>query len=309
MRPFRFAVQTSHAPDIATWRQRARDAESMGYSTYYLPDHFGEQWGPLVGLTLAAEATERIRVGWLVLDNDFRHPMELAKEVATLDLATEGRVEFGLGAGWLKTDYEQSGIPYDDPRIRVDRMEEGLHVLKQLWAGGPVDFSGEHYTLTGAVSNPRPHQHPHPPIVIGGGSKRVLSIAAREADIVGFNTSLRSGAADRAAAAAAVAPKFDERVQWVKDAASERFDDLELQCHTSFVVVTDDRKGVVDSMAGVFGVSPEEALDVPIVIVGTVDEICETLQQRRERWGFSYWVVFSDSMKAFAPVVERLAGT
>jgi len=308
MRPFRFAVQTSHAPDITTWRQRARDAESMGYSTYYLPDHFGEQWGPLVGLTLAAEATERIRVGWLVLDNDFRHPMELAKEVATLDLATEGRVEFGLGAGWMKTDYEQSGIAYDDPGTRVDRMEESLRILKRLWSGEPVDFKGEHYTLAGAVSHPRPFTRPHPPIVVGGGSKRVLSIAAREADIIGFNTSLRSGAADRAAAAAAIAPKFDERVQWVKDAAGDRFEDLELQCHTSFVVVTDDRPGVVDSMAGVFGVSPEEALDVPIVLVGTVDEICETLQQRRERWGFSYWVVFSDSMAAFAPVVERLAG-
>ena len=309
MNPFRFAVQTSHAPDAATWRQRARDAESMGYSTLYVPDHFGEQWGPLVGVTLAAEATETIRVGWLVLDNDFRHPMELAKEVATLDLATEGRVEFGLGAGWMRTDYDQSGISYDAPGVRVDRMEESLHVLKQLWAGGPVDFQGEHYTLTGAVNHPQPHSKPHPPIVVGGGSKRVLSIAAREADVVGFNTTLRSGEAGREAAAAAVADRFDERVQWVRDAAGERFDQLELQCHTSFVVVTDDRRGVAGSMAGIFGVDADQALQVPIVIVGNVDEICADLQERRERWGFSYWVIPSDAMESFAPVVQRLSGS
>src|SRR5580765_2213876 len=147
MHPFRFAVQTQNALDGAAWRQRARDAESMGYSTLYVPDHFTEQWGPLVALTVAAEATERLRVGALVFDNDFRHPMELAKEIATLDLLAEGRVEFGLGAGWMKTDYDQSGISFDEPGVRVDRMAEALTVLKGLWSDQPVTYSGKHYTL------------------------------------------------------------------------------------------------------------------------------------------------------------------
>ncbi len=309
MAPFRFAVQTSHAPDAATWRARARDVEAMGYSTLYVPDHFGEQWGPFVALATAAEATERLTVGALVFDNDFRHPMELAKEVATLDLVTEGRVEFGLGAGWMRTDYEQSGIPYDEPGVRVDRMAEALTVLKGLWSGQPVDFTGEHYTLSQAVGQPLPHTRPHPRICVGGGSKRVLSIAAREADIVGFNTSLRSGAADQAAAAAAVPERFDQRVQWVRDAAGDRFGELEMQCHTSFVMVAPNRREVAEGMASMFGVDPDVALDIPIVLAGTVEELCEDLQRRRERWGFSYWVVSSDAMAAFAPVVERLAGT
>jgi len=309
MHPFRFAVQTQNAPDGAAWRQRARDAESMGYSTLLVPDHFTEQWGPFVALAVAAEATERLKVGALVFDNDFRHPMELAKEVATLDLLYDGRVEFGLGAGWMKTDYEQSGIPFDEPSVRVDRMAEAITVLKGLWSGKPVTFAGEHYTLTGAVGQPTPPTRPHPTICIGGGSKRVLSIAAREADIVGFNASLRAGYVGPEVAATAVPEKFDERVQWVREAAADRFDSLELQCHTSFAMVVPNRKEIADGMAGMFNVDADVALQIPIVLVGTVDEICETLLERRERWGFSYWIINSDAMADFAPVVERLAGT
>ncbi|MDQ1697371.1 MAG: hypothetical protein QOJ03_2724, partial [Frankiaceae bacterium] len=217
MHPFRFAVQTQNATDLAAWRQRARDAESMGYSALHMPDHFTEQWGPMVALTAAAEATERLRVGALVFDNDFRHPMELAKEIATLHLLYDGRVEFGIGAGWMRTDYDQSGIPFDEPGVRVDRMAEAVTVLKGLWSGEPVTFKGEHYTLKEAVALPTPAAHPT--ICIGGGSKRVLSIAAREADIVGFNASLRAGYVGPEVAATAVPEKFDERVQWVRDAA------------------------------------------------------------------------------------------
>jgi probable F420-dependent oxidoreductase len=281
----------------------------MGYSALLVPDHFTEQWGPLVALTAAAEATDQLRVGTLVFDNDFRHPMELAKEVATLDLLYDGRVEFGIGAGWMKTDYEQSGISYDEPKVRVDRMAEAIAVLKGLWSGEPVTFTGEHYTLTNAVGHPKPHRQPHPLVCIGGGSKRVLSIAAREADIVGFNASLRAGYVGPEVAATALPEKFDERVEWVRAAAGERFDSLELQCHTSFAMVVPNAKEVFEGMAGMFGVDAGVAADIPIAIVGTVEEICETLQKRRERWGFSYWIINGDAMEAFAPVVERLAGT
>lgn len=308
MQPFRFAVQTANAPDLASWRKRARQAEDMGYSALLVPDHFTDQWGPLVALTAAAEATEKLRVGALVFDNDFRHPMDLAKEAATLDLLYDGRLEFGIGAGWMRTDYEQSGIPYDDPRIRVDRMAEAITVMKGLWSGEPLTFKGDHYTLDNAVGHPLPHRKPHPLLCIGGGSKRVLSIAAREADIVGFNASLRAGYVGPEVAATAAPDKFDERVQWVRDAAGDRFDQLELQCHTSFAMVVPNRQEVFEGMSGVFGITPELAADVPIALVGTVDEICEALIRRRERWGFSYWIVGGDAMEAFAPVVERMAG-
>lgn len=305
MHPFRFAVQTQNASDLSAWRTRARDAEAMGYSALLMPDHFTEQWGPLVALTAAAEATERLRVGALVFDNDFRHPMELAKEIATLHCLYDGRVEFGIGAGWMRTDYDQSGIPFDEPGRRVDRMAEAVTVMKGLWSGEPFSFKGEHYTLTDAVGLPKPASIPT--ICIGGGSKRVLSIAAREADIVGFNASLRAGYVGPEVAATAVPEKFDERVQWVRDAAPGR--DIELQCHTSFAMIVPNRQEIAAGMAGMFGVDPNVALQIPIVLVGTVDEVCETLLERRERWGFSYWIVNGDVMADFAPVVERLAGT
>src|SRR3954468_3621041 len=164
MRPFRFAVQTSTAPDGRAWRDRARKMESLGYSTLYIPDHFGDQFGPLVALTSAAEATETLRVGSLVFDNDYRHPVVLAKELATLDLLSEGRLEIGLGAGWMKSDYDESGMAYDRPGVRVDRMIEGLTIMKAMWGEGSATFEGEHYSVHGAQGFPRPYTSPHPPI-------------------------------------------------------------------------------------------------------------------------------------------------
>jgi probable F420-dependent oxidoreductase len=307
--PLRFGVISSHAPDGRTWRERARRAEALGYSTLFMPDHFQEQWAPTVGLTIAVEATERLTVGALVYDNDYRHPVVLAKEIATLDLATEGRVEVGLGAGWLRTDYEASGIAYDRPGVRIGRMAEALAVMKALWTSdAPVDFAGEHYKIRGAIGTPQPHSRPHPKVCIGGGGKRVLSIAAREADIIGINATLTAGGIGPEAAASATPAAFDEKIGWVRDAAGERFGDIELQCHCAFVMVVDDRRAVAESMAPAFGLSADEALEVPLVLVGTVDELCDTVEARRARYGFTYWVVPDEAMEAFAPVVERLAG-
>src|ERR1700736_5995296 len=144
MRPFRFAVQVAKASDGKAWKALAREIEDLGYATLFMADHFGDQWAPLVGLTVAAEATTTLRVGSLVFDNDFRHPVELAKEIATLDLVSEGRVEFGLGAGWLKTDYDEAGIPYDRPGVRIERMVEGLAIMKDLWREGTSTRSRAH---------------------------------------------------------------------------------------------------------------------------------------------------------------------
>jgi probable F420-dependent oxidoreductase len=308
MKPFRFAVQTHVAPDVKSWREMARTIESLGYSALYMPDHFGEQWGPLVGLTVAAEATDRLIVGSLVFDNDYRHPVVLAKEIATLDLASEGRLEFGIGAGWMRTDYEESGIPYDTPGVRIDRLTEGLAIMKAMWSEGSATFSGTHYTVTNAKGFPRPYTTPHPPIVIGGGGKRVLSLAAREANIVGVTANARSGEMGLEAAQSAKAELFRDRYQWIKDAAGDRIDEIEIQCLTFIVQVTDDRKAVIENLAPMFGFTPEEAAEVPLTLIGTVDQICDTLQQRREEYGTSYITVQDAAMHDFAPVVERLAG-
>jgi probable F420-dependent oxidoreductase len=218
---------------------------------------------------------------------------------------SEGRVELGLGAGWLRSDYEASGIAYDEPAVRIDRLEESLAILEQLWSG-PATFEGEHYRVRGATASPATRR---PPLVIGGGGKRVLSLAARHADIVGVNPSLRSGAVDATTAQSAVAELYDERIRWIRDAAGDRFDDLELQALTFVVAVGADRDVLAAHLAPGLGISEVAAREVPIALVGSVEEICDQLVERRERWGLSYWVVHEPEIEDFAPVVERLAGT
>src|ERR1700722_1598422 len=180
MRPFRFALQSSVAPTMDAWRERARAAEELGYSALYITDHFDSQFGPLVAMSVAAEATTSLHVGTLVLNNDMRNPVVLAKEIATLALAAEGRVEGGLGAGWLRSDYDEAGLPYDEAATRVDRLAESLTLLKSLWSQDETNLDGRHYTGHGARCDPRPSSPPA--IIVGGGSKRILTLAAQHAD-------------------------------------------------------------------------------------------------------------------------------
>ena len=289
------------------WRSLARRCEDLGYSCLYIPDHFDDQFGPLVALTVAAEATSTLRVGSLVFDNDYRHPVVLAKEIATLDLASDGRVEFGLGAGWRITDYDESGIPLDPAAVRVERMLEGLTIMRDLWSGEKVTFRGAHYQVNGAQGLPRPTRVP--PIVIGGGSRRILTIAGREADIVGVNPDLRSGGFGSEVVAGLLPERWDERVRWVREAAGDRLDRLELQIMAFLVEVGTPRRDALERASSMFGLAPEVLADMPLGIAGTVDEICEQLRQRRERWGFSYIVIHEGEVDAFAPVVARLTGT
>lgn len=309
MTPFRFGVQLTSASSGSAWRELARKVEGLGYSSFFIPDHFEDQFGPLVALTVAAESTTELRVGSLVFGNDYRHPIVLAKEIATLDLVSEGRVEFGLGAGWMTTDYEQSGMAHDPPGVRISRMSESLAIMKSLWATGACTFSGEHYTVTGAVGVPLPHSRPHPPVIIGGGGMRVLGIAAREADIVGVNPSLAAGYVGPEVIETTSAEYYDERVGWIREAAGARFTDLELQVLTFLVQVVPDREEATDRLARMMGVSAEQVDGSPIALVGTVEQIIERLVERRERFGFSYIVVHEAEMDAFAPVVAALAGT
>ncbi|HSP27203.1 MAG TPA: TIGR03621 family F420-dependent LLM class oxidoreductase, partial [Ilumatobacteraceae bacterium] len=193
IKPFRFGVQLSAAATAREWTETARRTEALGYAVATMPDHFTGQLAPMPALQAVLDATTTLRAGALVFDNDYKHPAILAKELATMDVLSDGRVEIGLGAGWMISDYEQLGLPYDRPGVRIDRFVEGLAVLRGAMANGPFDFAGEHYTISGYDGLPQPVQSPHPPILIGGGGPRVLTIAAREADIVGVNGTLDAG--------------------------------------------------------------------------------------------------------------------
>jgi len=308
MHTFRFGVQLSRADSGPQWRSLVRKVEDLGYSTVFLPDHFGDQLAPMVALATAAEATSSLRVGTLVLGNDYRHPLMLAKEAATLDLLSEGRLELGIGAGWMTTDYEQSGITLDPPATRVERMAEAIAVMKTLWSGGG-DFEGTHYRLRGAEGLPLPHRRPHPLLMVGGGSRGVLSVAGAEADIVGLNPRLAEGFVGPDALASIVPERYDRRLEWVRQAAGGRFENIEIQSLTFFVRVVPDKDRVLDETAAMFRLPTDVAADVPIALVGSVEQIVETLDARRRRWGMSYWVVHDRDIDAMAPVVAAVAGS
>lgn len=306
--PFRFGVQASTATDAASWTALARKVESLGYSTLTMPDHFDDQLAPIPALMAAAAATERLRIGALVWDNDYKHPVVLAKELATLDVLSSGRLEVGLGAGWLATDYQRSGIPYDSPKVRVDRFEEGLAVIKGALRGEAFSFAGQHYTITDFVGSPRPVQAPLPPILIGAGGTRMLSIAAREADIVGINGTLAAGAVGPEAIASMTASAVDKKVEIVHAAAGHRVGDIELNVRAFMVRVTDERRAAMDQIAEFVQVDASLVEESPFALIGTPAQLVDDLLRRRERWGFSYVIVGAADVESFAPVVAELAG-
>ncbi len=306
---FRFGVQEHTAASASDWRERARRAEALGYSTLYLPDHFSDQPAPIAALMAAADATTTLRVGSLVFDNDYRHPVVLAKEAATLDLLSGGRLDFGLGAGWLASDYARAGIPLDSAGTRIERMEEGLEVIKGLWAGGTFSFSGKHYQVSELEGSPLPVQKPHPPILLGGGGRKMLTIAGREADIININFDLREGRVNQRLVRTGLAEATEQKLGWVREAAGERFDDLELSVTIFLTTVTDEREALAAGMAGGFELEAADVLAIPHFLIGTVDQIVDDLRSRRRRFGISYVIVPGDAVETFAPVVERLAGS
>jgi probable F420-dependent oxidoreductase len=263
----------------------------------------------MVALSFAAAATTTLRVGMLVLGNDYRHPAVLAKDAATLDVMSDGRLEFGLGAGWMTADYEALGLPYDGHGVRIDRLAEALAVVKGAWGDGPFDLAGEHYTITAYDGRPKPLQSPRPPILVGGGGPKLLRLAGRVADIVGINPILSAGVIGAEAAKDTLGGSTLRKVGWVREGAGERFDELELQMRYFVAAITDDAGALAEAMAPGFGVSPAEALGSGAVLAGTIDEVCDTLVARREEWGVSYVVFGDDQYEAFAPVVARLAGS
>src|SRR5215831_16362873 len=310
MKPFRFGVSAREAESAASWIQQARRAEQLGYSSFLLADHLVSIPSPFAALAVAAAATSRIRVGPFVLNNDFRHPVIVAREAATLDMLSDGRLELGLGAGHMRSEYAEAGFPYDPAGVRVERLQESVRIIKALLVGEEVSVQGAHYRVSGHRGWPPPTQRPRPPVLIGGHGRRLLSLAAREADIVGLaGFTLRAGGT-RPDPSGFYQEGLEDRLDLVRTEAGPRFGDIELNVLVQRVVVTEDREREVQTVVEARPEMPaEELLRTPFMLFGTHEELVDQLIAFRLRYGLSYFVVFEHYMEAFAPVVARLAGT
>ena len=321
-RPFRFGAQAFESKSGKEWTEIARRTEALGYSTLFTTDHYfgpgsiAESSGhrpvdvaPIAAMTAAAAVTTDLRVGCRVFNVDLHQPVVLAKELATLDMLSEGRLEVGLGAGWVAAEYEGLGVPMDRAGVRIKRLGEVVEVLKAHWTGEDVSVDGEYVHVHGFAGLPLPVQQPHPPIFIGGGRERILTLAGRLADIVSINFDNSAGRLGSSSVASSGASETEQKLAWIRAGAGDRFDDVELEIGAYFVAVNDEPGPVIASMASRFGVSEEDFASHPHALLGSVDSICDTLQERRERFGFSYVTIAQRNMEEFAPVVARLSGT
>jgi probable F420-dependent oxidoreductase len=301
---------------IERWQADIRRLEDLGFSSISISDHFTRGWvmEPIVALTAAALTSSNLRLLTLVLGNDYRHPVLLHKAAATLDVLSGGRVELGIGAGWLASDYESAGMAMDSPAVRVDRLEESLQILKGLFAAEPLSFTGHHYAVRDLQGLPRPVQRPRPPILVGGGGRRVLSLAGREADIVSVHCTLREGVPSAEAATDLSAQRMLEKVDWVRTAArsvGRDVEDLELQATVYLTRVTGsngETRSVLSEFSDTLAADDSLIRHSPAVLCGTVSECVDLLQERRETYGINYWKLGGDG-DAVAPIVARLANT
>jgi probable F420-dependent oxidoreductase len=303
-KPFRFGVQLATLPPKG-WAERVRQIEAWGYDSILWPDHFFfPEWDPVVALTAVAAVTTRVKTGTLVYGVDYRHPVVLARAAATAHALSGGRVEFGIGAGWTETDYVEAGLRYDAAGVRVDRLEEALHVIRGIWTNERTSFAGSHYRVTGAQ---RAVELPSPPkILIGGGGKKVLGVAGRHADIVGINPKVAEGRITANAARDGMLERTREKIRWVQEAASAAgrdFATLELNALVFGTVITNDAKPVRELLGKQSGMSPEDVAACPLYLVGSAREIQDTLLRRREELGFSYVVIQGRDF----PLLERFA--
>jgi probable F420-dependent oxidoreductase len=302
-RPFRFGVTTRGATSLQEWRSKAREIEDAGYATLVIADHFSCDFSPIAALLSAAEVTHLLRLGSFVFVNDFRHPALLAKEVATLDVLSGGRFELGLGAGGDREDYEQAGMAFDPGETRLRRLEEALRIIQGLFSDEPLTFAGNFYTIKNLVGLPKPVQRPSPPLLIGGSGKRLLALAAQQADIIGVHCTNDPQEQTEEALA--------RRVEWIRHMAAERFELLELNLLILHVEVTAEPDRVALSLIqerGWTGITAQCVLDMPYFLIGSLDQITEKIERLRQRYHVSYFVVFERHRHAFAPVVARLAG-
>lgn len=309
---FRFGVQLSALP-AGDWADRIRAIERLGYASAFWPDHFGDQWEPVAAQAAAAAVTERLHVGSLVYGVDYRHPVVLAKAAATIQLLSGGRHEFGLGAGWMESDYVEAGIAYDRPGVRIERLDEALTVIRSMWREEKTSFEGRHYRVHDVARAPFPGDPPR--VLVGGGGPKVLRVAGRHADIVGINPSLPEGRVTRHTAADLAPDRIGQKIGWVREgaeAAGRDFDALELNALVFVTAVTDDPKPVRGMVAKQTGMSEDEVASCPLFLTGPAAEIRDQLETRRERFGLSYVVIQGSDpavLETFAEgVVAPLAG-
>jgi probable F420-dependent oxidoreductase len=313
LRPFRFLAAFQAVVDGPGLTETARRAEAMGYASLVIPDHLIEQLSPIVAMATIAAATTTLRVGTFVLNNDLRHPAVMAQDLASLDVVSDGRLDIGIGAGWNRPEYEAIGLPFEPVGTRVARLTEAVAVLKGCFADGPFSFRGEHYVLTDHDGQPKPVQRPHPPLLIGGGGRRTLGLAAREADIVGLAPRILPG--PRSDPQSLTLAATEEKLGWVREAAGDRFGDLELNIYPSTwpVTVTEHAQAeaarVIDHLKARTGIelTAEEVLESPHLFIGSVDALVAKFVALRERFGISS--IMLGEIDELAPVMERLAGT
>ncbi len=303
MRPFRFAITTSKAESGAEWRARARRIEELGYDVLLLTDHLTQSLAPVPAMAAALEATTTLRVGSYVFANDYRNPLMLAKEIATLDHLSGGRVELGLGAGWYVRDYEMLGIPYDRPGVRVSRMIEAVRLLDRLFADDSVDASGAFYTVHGAKLLPK---RPRPPLMIGGGGPRILRFAAEHADIIALNPQFDANGhpvlADLTTGATL------RKLEVLRAALGERFADVELNVFIVDAGVTDEPRNLFDAVATRLKGTAAQLVNSPFFLYGSVAGLKRQLLERRETLGITYYGLPEKVLEAFAPLVRELRG-
>jgi len=312
--PFRFGVVNDTVVAPERWLHHVRRVEALGFSNFLirdhiLPDFFGPQLAPLTALATAAAVTEQLHVGTLVFSNDFRHPAFLAKEAATLDALSDGRFELGIGAGWLKSEYDAAGLQLDRAGVRIGRLEESLQILRGLLQGDRVSFEGEHYVVDELENYPAPVRPGGPPILIGGGKPRMLRLAGKYADSVSIlATSVATGVVDDAPDERLPA-EVERKLNWIRAGAGERYAELELSLIPTLIVTADRQRSAAEltEARGWSGLTPEDVLAMPSVLIGSYEQIARTLNERREQYGFSYYV-FSDALlDAAAPLVSALA--
>ncbi|HEV2344906.1 MAG TPA: TIGR03621 family F420-dependent LLM class oxidoreductase [Actinocrinis sp.] len=305
-RPFRFGAIVRSASRAKEWADTVRRAEDLGYSALLVSDHLDGQLAPFAALASAAALTSTIRLGSYVFAAGLRHPALLAGEAASIDVLCDGRFELGLGAGWESAEYRKLGLDFDPLPVRLEQLAEALAVVRACFAGEPFTFTGAHHRVVELSGLPRPAQSPGPRILIAGGGRRVLGFAAREADIVGLGAkALVDGTGIDLGDITAAAT--DRKIAWIRESAGSRWPRLELNAIVFAVDPDPDRPAAAERLAGVYGQPAAALLESPHVLLGSVDDVCDQLRERRERWGISYICVFQDDMEAFAPVVDRLA--
>jgi probable F420-dependent oxidoreductase len=320
-RPFRFGVQAYSAESGKAWRDLARQAEALGYSAFHLADHVigpGPALAPtnhpvqnlaaIPAIAVAAEVTSTIKVGCRVFCVDYRNPVMLAKELATLDLFSDGRLEIGLGAGWLQNEYKAMGVVWDKASVRINRLAANVELIRVAFADGELNIQNDHVHAVGFESVPKPVQKPSPPIMIGGGAPKVLALAGQVADIVSVNFDNSAGRIGPEGVGSGTADGTQQKIDWIRAGAGTRFDKIEIEIGAYFTVVTDQREKTLGGMASHFGLTPDALALHPHALIGSVESIREQIIERRDKYGISYITVGATAMESFAPVVAALTG-